>query len=90
MLSLVQSCRFPLLALITMRGEWAEFNPWQVPMSRATQGTLELMGVDVRRVDQPALVVPEVEAAIEDVFTGGNAVAVLLGQRLIGRKRWVK
>jgi hypothetical protein len=48
------------------------------------------MGVDVRRVDQPALVVPEVEAAIEDVFTGGNAVAVLLGQRLIGRKRWVK
>jgi sulfopyruvate decarboxylase TPP-binding subunit len=90
MLSLVESCRFPLLALITMRGEWAEFNPWQVPMSRATQGTLELMGVDVRRVDQPEFVVPEVEAAIEDVFAGGNAVAVLLGQRLIGRKRWMK
>jgi sulfopyruvate decarboxylase TPP-binding subunit len=59
-------------------------------MSRATQGTLELMGVDVRRVDQPEFVVPEVEAAIEDVFAGGNSVAVLLGQRLIGRKRWMK
>src|ERR1700688_5255157 len=29
MLSLVKTCRFPLLMLITMRGEWEEFNPWQ-------------------------------------------------------------
>jgi sulfopyruvate decarboxylase TPP-binding subunit len=90
MLSLVGSCRFPLLMLVTMRGEWAEFNPWQVPMSRATQGSLELMGMDVRRVDEAERVVPEVDAAIADVFEAGAAVAVLLGQRLIGRKRWVK
>ena len=32
MLSLARSCRFPLLMVITMRGEWEEFNPWQVPM----------------------------------------------------------
>src|SRR6185436_17270532 len=32
MLSLARTCRFPLLMLITMRGEWEEFNPWQVPM----------------------------------------------------------
>ncbi|MBY9045521.1 phosphonopyruvate decarboxylase, partial [Pseudomonas fluorescens] len=33
MLSLSAIGRFPLLMLVTMRGEWAEFNPWQVPMS---------------------------------------------------------
>jgi hypothetical protein len=59
-------------------------------MSRATQGSLELMGMDVRRVDEAERVVPEVDAAIADVFEAGAAVAVLLGQRLIGRKRWVK
>ena len=32
MLSLAVVGRFPLLMLVTMRGEWAEFNPWQVPM----------------------------------------------------------
>ena len=32
MLSLAKNCRFPLVILVTMRGEWAEFNPWQVPM----------------------------------------------------------
>ena len=28
MLSLTKACRFPLTMLVTMRGEWAEFNPW--------------------------------------------------------------
>src|SRR5215213_4458527 len=53
MLSLVENCRFPLLCLVTMRGEWAEFNPWQVPMARATQGCLEGMGVRVLRASDP-------------------------------------
>ena len=50
MLSLMEVCRFPLLTLVTMRGEWAEFNTWQVPMGRATQAALELMGVTVIRL----------------------------------------
>src|SRR4051812_32913214 len=37
MLSMVQECRIPLLMLVTMRGEWGEFNPWQLPMAQATQ-----------------------------------------------------
>ncbi len=37
MLSLPVIMRAPLLMLVTMRGEWAEFNPWQVPMSAATE-----------------------------------------------------
>src|SRR5579883_1516935 len=32
MLSLARACCFPVLMVITMRGEWEEFNPWQVPM----------------------------------------------------------
>jgi hypothetical protein len=36
MLSLPVNCRMPFLTLVTMRGEWGEFNPWQVPMGTAT------------------------------------------------------
>src|SRR6201990_3743501 len=53
MLSLMNSCRFPLLTLVTMRGEWAEFNPWQIPMGAATPGAFELMGATVMRIDRP-------------------------------------
>ena len=27
-LSMIRTCRFPLLMIVTMRGEWREFNPW--------------------------------------------------------------
>ena len=90
MLSLLQSCRFPFLTLVTMRGEWAEFNPWQVPMGRATQGAFELMGVTVRRVTETAKLESEIEAALDDAFLGEQPVAVLLSQSLLGRKKWVK
>jgi len=90
MLSLVENCRFPLLALITMRGEWGEFNQWQEPMSRATQPSLELMGVTVYRADRAEDVTETVAAALDTAFRSDQAVAVLLGQRLIGRKEWTK
>ncbi len=35
-----------------MRGEWAEFNPWQVPMSSATEPVLTAMGTKVYRVER--------------------------------------
>ena len=53
MLSLAQECRFPLLMLITMRGEWGEFNPWQLAMGQSTQTVLEHSGCVVQRVDKP-------------------------------------
>lgn len=90
MLSLVENCRFPLLMLVTMRGEWAEFNPWQVPMSRATQGSLQLMGLSVRRVDDATQMPETVQAAIDDVFLADQAVAILIGQKMLGRKQWTK
>ncbi|MBP0464416.1 phosphonopyruvate decarboxylase [Roseomonas sp. PWR1] len=86
MLSLVKSCAFPLLALVTMRGEWGEFNPWQVPMGSRTEAAFGLMDVQVRRADRPDEVGETVAAAARMVFEGGSAVAVLLSQRLIGAK----
>ena len=53
MLSLLASCRFPFLTLVTMRGEWAEFNPWQIPMGKATAQAFEIMGVTVFRIERP-------------------------------------
>jgi sulfopyruvate decarboxylase alpha subunit len=90
MLSLAKSCRFPLTMLVTMRGEWAEFNPWQVAMGSKTQAALELMDVLVYRVEDAASVGETVAAALDIAFNGSMATAVLLSQRLIGAKRWVK
>jgi sulfopyruvate decarboxylase alpha subunit len=88
MLSLMSNCRFPLLMLITMRGEWAEFNPWQVPMGSATPGALQLMGVTTIRADTSEEVPEAVSAAAVMAFDADQAVAVILSQRLIGRKQW--
>jgi sulfopyruvate decarboxylase alpha subunit len=90
MLSLAKSCRFPLILLVTMRGEWGEFNPWQVPMGTKTQAALELMDVLVYRVERAEEVGETVTAALDIAFNGGLVTAVLLAQRLIGAKRWVK
>jgi sulfopyruvate decarboxylase alpha subunit len=90
MLSLAKSCRFPLTLLVTMRGEWGEFNPWQVPMGTKTQAALELMDVLVYRVEQAEEAGKTMKAALDITFNGGFAAAVLLSQRLIGAKRWVK
>ena len=43
MLSLIRACRFPMLMLVTMRGEWEEFNPWQVPMGSIVEPALEAL-----------------------------------------------
>ena len=88
MFSLLRAANFPFLTLVTMRGEYAEFNGWQAPMGRATQGVLELMGISVLRASRPEEVEEIVSAALDAAFEAGGQVAVLLGQNLIGRKKW--
>lgn len=88
MLSLIKTCRFPFLTLVTMRGEWEEFNPWQVPMGTMTPDVLRLCDVLVNRVDEADEVANVVATAIDTAFNGSLGVAVLLSQRLIGRKVW--
>jgi sulfopyruvate decarboxylase alpha subunit len=90
MLGLVQECRFPLLMIVTMRGEWGETNPWQVPMGQGTAGVLERAGVIVQRVDEAQHVRATVAAGAQLAFTSSRAVAVLIGQRLIGAKQFDK
>jgi sulfopyruvate decarboxylase alpha subunit len=90
MLALNQECRIPLLALVTMRGEWGEFNPWQVPMGRSTAAALETAGVLVYRADSADDVAPTVRAAAALAFHSSRAVAVLIGQRVIGTKSFEK
>jgi sulfopyruvate decarboxylase alpha subunit len=90
MLSLIRACRFPMLMIVTMRGEWEEFNPWQVPMGSIVEPTLKLCETDVAKVETPEGVVPAVQNAIQLAFGGDRAAAVLLSQKLIGRKIWVK
>ena len=86
MLSLTNGGRFPFLCIVSMRGDFGEGNPWQFPMGRATQAVLEAMGVVVLRCDAPGDVMPTITAACTMAFKSGEAVAVLLGQRLLGAK----
>jgi len=86
MLSLTQTCRFPLLMLVTMRGQWGEFNPWQVPMGRISADVLRLTGNLVFAAESPAEVGETVAAAARMVFEGPAGAAVLIGQRVVGVK----
>jgi sulfopyruvate decarboxylase alpha subunit len=86
MLSLIKGGRFPFLTLVSMRGDFGEGNPWQFPMGQATQRVLEAMGVICLRIERPEEVASIMSAALTMVFKSGQAVAVLLSQRLIGAK----
>ena len=88
MLSLTQGGRFPFLALISMRGDFGEGNPWQYPMGKATQPVLEAMGVTCLRSESPDDVVATVSAALTMVFQANRAVAVLFTQKLLGAKKF--
>ena len=89
-LSMVRTCSFPLLAVVSMRGEYGEFMPWQIPMGQAAAEVLRAMGVIVNRVDESTHVHASAIAAAKLAFDSSVAVALLLGQRLIGTKRFVQ
>ena len=88
MLSLTAGGRFPFLTIVSMRGDFGEGNPWQFQMGQATQKVLEAMGVIVVRADEPDEVIKVASAAITMAYHSGMAVAILLGQRLIGAKKF--
>lgn len=88
MLSLPVIMRSPLLMLVTMRGEWAEFNPWQVPMSQATEASLNAVGVRTVRANSPVEIADVVGAAAVEAYDADQQIAVLMSQRVIGAKKW--
>jgi sulfopyruvate decarboxylase alpha subunit len=85
-LTLVSNCVFPLLMIVTMRGERGEFNPWQIPMGEGTPDALRLGGVRTVRLERAEDALATVTAAAKLAFENCGAVAVLIAQRLIGAK----
>ena len=90
MLSLTQIFRFPFLTLVTMRGEWGEFNPWQVPMGSSTQACSNYRASRCCAPRMPEEVREVVEAAAGQAYNACTPTAVLLSQRLIGAKVFTK
>jgi sulfopyruvate decarboxylase alpha subunit len=88
MLSLSLACQFPLFMLVTMRGEFGEFNPAQVPMGSATRRVLEAMGVIVTRVDDESELAESVKGALNLAYNTSRPVATLIAQRVIGVKEF--
>ena len=85
-LGLPAAFRAPCLMLVTMRGQWGEFNPWQVPMGQATRPALEAVGVKCFPVDRPDEVGETFAAAADIAFNSRVSAAVLVSQRVIGAK----
>ncbi len=88
MLSLATISRFPLLMIVTMRGEWAEFNPWQVPMGLATEPALAAIGVRSMRASTVDALVETVGSAASMAYLADQQIAVLISQQLLGTKTW--
>lgn len=78
--------RAPCLMLVTMRGQWGEFNPWQVSMGQAVRPALEAVGVRCFPVDQPEEIGEVFAAAADMAFNSTISAAVLVSQRVIGAK----
>lgn len=86
MLSLVQGGRFPMLLIVTMRGDFGEMNPWQYPMGQAVEPVLEAMGVVTHRVEREDDLEPATQAAIDAAWRGGQGAALVLSQKFLGAK----
>jgi sulfopyruvate decarboxylase alpha subunit len=85
-LGLPAAFRAPCLMLVTMRGQWGEFNPWQVPMGQAARPALEAIGVKCFPVERAAEVGETFAAAADLAFHSRVSTAVLVSQRVIGAK----
>jgi len=89
-LGLATALGAPCLMVVTMRGQWGEFNPWQVPMGQATEAVLEAVGVKCFPVDRAGDVAETFGAAADLAFFSGVSTALLISQRIIGAKGFGK
>ena len=86
MFSMLTSCQVPLPMLVTMRGDWGEFNPWQVPMGQGSEHVMKEMGVTTFRAKKNDEVAECTEGAIRLAFNTYRPTAVLIDQRVLGAK----
>ena len=85
-LAALNTCRVPLLMIVTMRGAWGETNPWQIPMGQTAAHHLATAGVIGHDVSAAEDVAPTVAAAAQMAFDSTQAVAVMISQRVLGAK----
>ena len=85
-LSLAKGGRFPILMMISMRGDYGEQNPWQYPMGEATDVLLRAMGVLIFRVERRDELEAATRAAVQASGAGGQAAAIVLSQKFLGAK----
>src|SRR5690606_13375926 len=80
------SAGFPVLMMVSMRGDYGEQNPWQYPMGLAAEKILDAMGVLVFKVDRRDELEGAAQAAINAAFKGGKGAALVLTQKFLGAK----
>ena len=85
-LSLAKGARFPLLMMISMRGDYGEQNPWQYPMANAVEPLLETMGVLSFKVEVKDDLEKATTAALHATGKGAQAAAIILSQKFLGAK----
>jgi sulfopyruvate decarboxylase alpha subunit len=84
--SLIKGARFPVLMIVTMRGDYGERNPWQYPMGQAVRGMLDAMQIPQFRVEERRDLAKAADAAIAAAFASGQGAALVLSQRFLGAK----
>ena len=85
-LSFAKGGRFPILMMISMRGDYGEQNPWQYPMGEAVEPILKAMGVLTFWVYERADIEKATAAALHATGKGGQSAAIILGQKFLGAK----
>lgn len=85
-LSLIKGGRFPILMIVSMRGDFGEQNPWQYPMGQAVEPVLDAMGILTIRVERPDELEQATVAALSAAFKAGQGVALILSQNFLGAK----
>ena len=85
-LSLAKGARFPLLMMISMRGDYGEENPWQYPMGDAVEALLETMNVKMFKVERRDELEKAIRAALGATGNGAQAAAIVLSQKFLGAK----
>jgi sulfopyruvate decarboxylase TPP-binding subunit len=86
MFSLLTACTFPAVMVVTTRGVWGEFNPWQVPMGKATRGCFALFGFSIYSLTDASHGSDTMRAALQHAFGGNERVVLLVEQSMARRK----
>jgi sulfopyruvate decarboxylase alpha subunit len=86
MFSLPRLGRFPFVTLMSMRGDFGEGNPWQMPMGMSIENVLKACEFVVLKIDSEDEALPTVQAAMTMAYKSNQCVAVLLTQKLLGAK----